>query len=94
MSEQNPITPKTVAEWMLEKLNNIKFLYQEDTVYEIDSKFGEEFTYTNDSGNLAIDRQVLSEFRKLTEGTVVWIRGERYWRFRENYDDPDTRQAE
>jgi hypothetical protein len=34
--------------------------------------------YENENGNLAINRQVLKEFRKLTEKTVVWERGVRY----------------
>jgi argonaute-like protein implicated in RNA metabolism and viral defense len=86
--------PQSIAKWMLEELEREKYLYQEVVVYEIQSKFGEEFTYINENGNWAIDKRVLREFRNLTENTVVWKRGERYWRFREDYDDPNKRQAE
>lgn len=48
---------------------------------------------TDDNGSLAIDKRVLREFRNLIEDTVVWVRGERYWRFRENYDEPGKRQV-
>lgn len=87
-------TPKAIANWMLEELKREEELYQADIVEEIASRFGKKFTYTNDNGNLAIDKSVLDEFRKLTEKTVVWDRGGRFWRFREDNDDPKKRQAE
>jgi hypothetical protein len=86
-------TPKDVAQWMLEELKRETYLYQNMVVYDIEEKFGEEFTYINDNGNPAIDQRVLKEFRKLTEQTVVWERGERLWRLREDYDDPGRRQT-
>ena len=88
------ITAQTIAEWMLEELKREKYLYQEVVVYEIAERFGEKFTYDNENGNLAIDKSVLREFRRLTENIVVWERGSRLWRFREDYDNPDKRQAE
>jgi hypothetical protein len=87
------VTPKEVAEWMLEELKRVNFLYQDTVVYQISEKFGEEYTYTNQNGNLAIDRVVLKEFRKLTGDTVIWERGERLWRFREDYDEEGRRQT-
>ncbi len=36
----------------------------------------------------AIALEVLEEFRKLTEKTVVWVRRERMWRLREKGDPP------
>lgn len=83
---------KDVAEWMLEAVRREEYLYQNVVVYEIAEKFGEEFTYTNNNGNLAIDSRVLNEFRKLTGDTVVWERGQRLWRSREEHDDPGRRQ--
>lgn len=78
---------------MAEELRRVRYLYQETVVYDIQSRFGDEFVYINENGNLAISREILQEFRKLTEDTVVWERGERYWRFRESYDSPGRRQA-
>ena len=46
----------------------------------IQEKFGESFVYENENGNLAISRQVLADFRHLTEGKVVWEREEKRWR--------------
>ena len=63
-----------------------------DIPYEIARRFGEEFTYHNENGNLAIDRRVLKAFRKLTGDSVVWERGERLWRRREGYDQVGRQQ--
>lgn len=87
--------PIDVARWMLEELRSSNgLLYQEIVVGDIAQRFGEEFTYTNENGNQAIDKTVLMEFRKLTSSTVVWDAGERCWRLREAFDDPTKRQAE
>jgi len=86
------MTREQVAKWMLEELHRVKYLYQETVVYDISSKFGEQFTYINDNGNPAIDRKVLAAFRKLTGDSVIWERGERMWRFREKYDEPGRQQ--
>lgn len=87
-------TPLEVAEWMRDKVLSENYMYQETVVYKISDKFGEQHVYQNDNGNLAISRKVLAEFRKLTKDTVVWERGERCWRKREKYNDPNKRQVE
>ena len=69
-------------------------LYQEEAVYEILDRFGEEFVYENENGNWAISKPVLREFQKLTEETVVWERGGRFWRKRQEYDPKGKRQAD
>lgn len=87
-------TPQEVAQWMHAELQRSNgYLYQETVVYEIERLFGREHTYDNEGGNLAIARPVLNAFRKLTEATVVWERGERMWRYRAAHDAPG-RQAE
>jgi hypothetical protein len=86
------MTPEAIAQWMFEELKREKYLYQEAVVTDIASKFGDQFTYINENGNLAIDRRVLREFRKLTETTGVWERGGRLWRLREGYDESGRRQ--
>jgi len=89
MKKKNNSTNKAfdVAYWMLNQINKKRELYQEEVVYLIEDKFGSQFVYQNQAGNLAISREVLKEFRKLTEKTVVWSRSERYWRFK-SADDP------
>lgn len=78
-------TPADVAQWMLQKVQRDKDLYQQDAVSEIEDRFG-DFIYDNDNGNPAISQAVLREFRKLTYETVVWDRGERCWRLRDKFD--------
>jgi hypothetical protein len=73
-------TPREVAEWMVKQFDTAQHVYQETIVYKIRRQFGEPFVYTNENGNLAISRDVLKHFRALTDGTVVWERGDRSWR--------------
>jgi len=85
-------TANDVAKWMVEQLKQQGMLYQEQIVYDIQAEFGEEFTYYNNNGNPAINKDVLDAFKKLTPD-VVWIRGERYWRTREPGDEPGRNQS-
>lgn len=77
-----------VVKWMIAELKREKYLRHEQAVYGIETKFGKGFTYLNKYGNLAIDRNVLREFRWATENTVVWERKEILWRIREGHDPP------
>lgn len=86
------VTARKVAEWMVERLDGADALYQEEVVHEIATRFGAEFTYTNDEGGASISRAVLREFRQLTGDGVVWERRERLWRRREKGDEPGRRQ--
>lgn len=73
-------TTKDVADWMFAQLQTTSYLYQETVVYKIKSQFGPGFVYNNENGNLAIGKDVLKEFRKLTDGKVIWERSEKAWR--------------
>lgn len=81
-------TAKDIAKWMLKRIEEEGYMYQQDVAYEIESLFGEEFIYINDNGNPAISKDVLKEFRKISEDTIVWVRAERMWRLREPGDPP------
>lgn len=80
-----------VVEWMIERVSKDIF-YQSDAVYDIENIFGRDFVYENERGNLAINRKVLDLFRKKTDDWVVWERVGRYWRKREQSDNPGRRQ--
>lgn len=82
-----------VVLWMKEAVKTDGFLYQDVAASEIGSRFGEEFTYINENGNLAIQQKVLRQFSKATSETVVWERGQRMWRKREDYDLPSRQQS-
>ena len=81
-----------VAQWMKSELENTNWLYQETVVYKIKELFGDTFVYLNANGNLSIDKKVLAKFRKLTNDTVIWERGEKAWRKRQGYDAPGRQQ--
>jgi hypothetical protein len=85
---------KEIAKYMVDELQKDGILHQDFIVYEIIEKFGEDYTYLNPNGNYAIDKGVLQEFRKMTEDSVVWVRGERYWRKREEDDEVGKRQVD
>jgi len=82
------------ATWMCEQIEQHGVLYQDEAAAVITERFGDECTYVNDNGNLAINRDILSEFRTATEKTVVWDAAERMWRRREEYDSPGRRANE
>ncbi len=80
------------AAWMLGELRRSGILYQHVAASEIESRFGSEFVYANERGNLALHKRVLAAFRELTGDKVVWQGGERLWRLREEHDQPERRQ--
>lgn len=81
-----------IAAWMLAELHRDGTLYQEVVVYQIAERFGDQHTYHNANGNLAINPDILSAFRKLSGDDVVWSRSERYWRRRQEGDLPGRQQ--
>jgi hypothetical protein len=86
------MTPNDVAKYMLAQMGENHWLYQETIVSRIRHNCGPEFVYNNESGNLAIDKAVLREFRKLTEQTLIWERGSKAWRRRKEHDKPNRQQ--
>ena len=86
------MTAEDVAKWMVEQLEHQKCLYQERAAPEIKKQFGQDFTYTNENGNLAIHKDVLDVFTKLTKDSVVWDGEDRFWRKRKEGDKPGRRQ--
>lgn len=74
------LTAIDVAKWMIKELDNQEILYPEWAVWEIQELFGNNFVSENENGNLSITKNVLKEFRKLTEREVVWMRSEKAWR--------------
>ena len=90
---QASATPRDVAAWMLLELERQGYLDQGVAVVEIMKRFGDKFTKYNAIGNLVIHESVLGAFRKLTGNDVVWVRTERHWRRREEYDEPGRTQS-
>lgn len=82
----NRASVQQAADWMRQQIEKNGALYQDQAAAEITARFGVDCTYQNDSGNLAISREILKEFRACTEGTVVWDSSERMWRRRDKLD--------
>jgi uncharacterized protein DUF6953 len=78
--QEGGLSNREVAEWVVEQMGTSHWLYQETIVYKIKNHWGNAYVYANASGNPAISKGVLKEFRKLTEDTLVWERGARAWR--------------
>ena len=85
-------TDLDIAQWMLDTTDKFGELYQRDAVSYIALEFGEEFTYVNRNGNLAIHSDVLKEFKKLSKNEIVWSRKGRFWRIRQPDDEPGRQQ--
>ncbi len=92
-------TPKEVAHWMLAQLGEHEELLHVEAVAEIKRLFGPEFVYIGTNGEMAIDRRVLIQFRKLSGNTVVWVTEHggaywpgAYWRKRISGDSPGRTQ--
>lgn len=79
---------ESMAEWMLSQVKKDGCLYQDDAVdYLVKSK-SESLLRENADGNLVLCKNLLAAFRKLTESDVVWVKPDRYWRFRVPEDEP------
>ena len=74
------LTAIDIAKWMIKELDDQEVLYPEWAVWEIQELFGDDFISENENGNISISKNVLKEFRKLTEREVVWMRSEKAWR--------------
>lgn len=77
-----------MAEWMLSQIKKDGCLYQDDAVDYLVKAKSESLLRENADGNLVLSRNLLAAFRKLTESDVVWVKPDRYWRFRVPEDEP------
>lgn len=78
---------KDLAKWMLDKLGEDGCLYQEDVVDHLLRIEAEDLLRENGQGNLVLSKQLLIEFRKISEPDIVWVQRDRYWRFRVDEDE-------
>lgn len=78
----------SVAQWMLSEIERDACVYQDDVVDHIVKSGHEELLIENADGNQVLGRGLLAAFRKLTPDNVVWVKPDRYWRFRVAEDEP------
>ncbi|WDJ93779.1 DUF6953 family protein [Xanthomonas campestris] len=77
-----------VAIWMLKELKAQGYVYQDDVVDYLVKAKAEDLLRENSDGNLVVGRQVLEAFKTITEANVVWVKPDRYWRYRVAEDEP------
>ncbi|WP_029050571.1 hypothetical protein [Cupriavidus sp. amp6] len=77
-----------VAQWMLAQIERDACIYQDDVVDHLVRSKREDLLIENADGNQVLGKDILTAFRKLTEETVVWVKPDRYWRFRVPEDEP------
>lgn len=77
-----------VIQWMLAKLEKDGCLYQEDVVDYLVKNNQMDLLKENLDGNLVLKLSLNSGFKKLTEENVVWVKPDRYWRYRVPEDEP------
>lgn len=82
------MTPDTVVAWMLAHVEREGCIYQDDVVDYLVKAKQEDLLTENADGNQVVGKAVLAAFRKRTETTVVWVKPERYWRWRVAEDEP------
>ena len=80
------------SHWMLAQLEKDGCIYQDDAVDFLIRAECEELLRENNDGNQVLSKRVLDAFRKLTEVDVVWIKPDRYWRYRVDEDEPGRDQ--
>lgn len=76
------------AKWMLAQLERDGCIYQDDVVDYLVKAKAEQLLRENSDGNLVVGRALLDAFKNLTETTVVWVKPDRYWRWRVKEDEP------
>lgn len=79
---------EAVARWMVTQIERDACIYQDDVVDYLVKAKREDLLTENADGNLVVGKEVLASFRKETETTVVWVKPDRYWRFRVPEDEP------
>jgi len=65
---------------MLDQMGASHWLHQEAIAQRIQISFGEEFVYRNKNGKFGLRKAVLVEFKRLTQGQLIWVHSERAWR--------------
>ncbi len=77
-----------VSRWMLAQVEKHGCIYQDDVVDYLVKAGADELLRENSDGNLVVGRAVLEAFMAITATTVVWVKPERYWRWRVAEDEP------
>lgn len=72
---------------MCDELNKEGCLYQDDVVHHLIKNNSESLLKENSDGNQVLGTKLLNAFRKRTDNDVVWVKPDKYWRFRVPEDE-------
>ena len=92
MAAKTPASAIGIARKMLTAFNRYGRLKQKVIAHSILKIFGKDWVYVNKNHNLAIVKDVLDEFEKLTPH-AVWSRSRQEWRRRRPTDPLNKRMV-
>ncbi|WP_428980684.1 DUF6953 family protein [Erwinia billingiae] len=81
-----------VSSWMMKALLQDGCLYQQHVVDHLVKMDNEQLLRENADGNLALSNPVINQFRKDSGNNVVWVKPDKYWRYRV-FEDEESREA-
>ncbi|WP_371419501.1 DUF6953 family protein [Hafnia paralvei] len=76
-----------VIQWMMTTLAADGCLYQQDVVDYLVKTGNEQHLKENADGNQALSTKVINKFRADSGVNVVWVKPDKYWRYRVNEDE-------
>lgn len=83
---------KDASNWMIKALSQDQSLYQQDVIDYLVKMDNEQLLKENAEGNLVLANSVINQFRKDSGTGVVWVKPEKYWRYRVP-EDEEGREA-
>lgn len=81
------LTIDDVSSWMMSVLLSDGCLYQQDVVDYLVKKHNEQHLKENTDGNQALSTKLINKFRVDSGDNVVWVKPDKYWRYRVSEDD-------
>lgn len=77
---------------MMKNLQSDACLYQQDVVDYLVKQKNEQHLKENADGNQALSTKVINKFRTDSGEDVVWVKPDKYWRYRV-HEDEEGREA-
>lgn len=77
---------------MMDALLRDGCLYQQDVVDYLVKQHNEQHLKENADGNQALSTKVINKFRVESGKNVVWVKPDKYWRYRVS-EDEEGREA-
>ncbi|EPJ1313033.1 MULTISPECIES: DUF6953 family protein [Escherichia] len=76
-----------MTKWMMSALATDRCLYQQDVVDYLIKTGNEQHLKENADGNQVLSTKVINAFRVDSGDDVVWVKPDKYWRFRVPEDE-------